>query len=255
MPIFKKNVFGQYIFIKKNIIRFFGTMVYPRFNWINKPEISGAEHLMDLPDKKVLFVSNHQTYFADVSFLLHVFHSAIKGRPNNIRYPGYLWCSKTNIYYVAAEETMKKGFLPKLLAQSGAVTIKRSWRADGKNVRRKVDKKEVENIDIALNDGWVITFPQGTTSPYVPGRIGTAILVKRHEPIVVPIVIDGFRRAFDKKGLKLKKRKTTLKVRVKPPMDIDFSDKNEDIMKQIMNAIEQTETYDIIEKIKKDKMN
>jgi len=142
-----------------------------------------------------------------------------------------------------------------LLAQSGAVTIKRSWRADGKNVRRKVDKKEVENIDIALNDGWVITFPQGTTSPYVPGRIGTAILIKRHEPIVVPIVIDGFRRAFDKKGLKLKKRKTNLKVRIKAPMDINFSDKNEDIMKQIMDAIEQTETYDIIEKIKKDKAN
>jgi len=249
----KKNVFGQYVFVKKNVIRIFGALVYPRFNWINKPEIIGAEILQNLPDKNVLFVSNHQTYFADVSFFLHIFHAALKGRPNNIKYPGFFFVPKDNIYYVAAEETMKSGLLPKILALSGAVTVKRTWRANGKNVKREVDKKEVEQIDTALEDGWVITFPQGTTTPYVKGRKGTAILIKKHQPVVVPIVIDGFRRAFDKKGMKLKKKKSKLKVRIKPPLEYSADESANDILARIMDAIEQSPDYDTIEKIKAQK--
>ena len=52
----------------------------------------------------------------------------------------------------------------------------------------------------------VITFPQGTTTPFKPIRKGTAHIIKRYKPIVVPIVIDGFRRSFDKKGLRVKKK-------------------------------------------------
>jgi 1-acyl-sn-glycerol-3-phosphate acyltransferase len=146
---------------------------------------------------------------------------------------------------------MKSGLLPKMLALSGAVTVNRTWRANGQNVRRKVDKSETQNIDKALQDGWVITFPQGTTKPYSPGRIGTAILIKKHKPIVVPVVIDGFRRAFDKKGLKNKKRRTELKMTVKPPLEINYDLTVEEIMKQVMDAIEQTNDYDLMDKIKK----
>jgi hypothetical protein len=32
-----------------------------------------------------------------------------------------------------------------------------------------------ENIKIALNDGWVITFPQGTTKSFKPVRKGQHI--------------------------------------------------------------------------------
>jgi 1-acyl-sn-glycerol-3-phosphate acyltransferase len=250
MGVFKKNIFGQSIFVKKNIVRVFGSLVYPRFNWINTSEIKGAEILQSLPDNNVLFVSNHQTYFADVSFLLHVFHSSLEGRPNNIKYPGYLTSSKHNIYYVAAEETMKSGLLPKILALSGAVTVNRTWRANGENVRRKVDKKEVENIDLALNDGWVITFPQGTTKPYVQGRKGTGFIIKKHNPIVVPIVIDGFRRAFDKKGMKLKKKKSTLRVRIKEPLVFKETMNIDDIMNQVMDGIEQSPKFDSLEILK-----
>lgn len=251
MPLFKKNIFGQYIFVKKMIIRLFGTIVYARFNWVHKPRIKGAEVFMHIPDKNVLIISNHQTYFADVSFFFHVIHAAMVGKPNRIAYPGYLWCKKHNIYYVAAEETMKSGFLPKMLALSGAVTVNRTWRANGQNVRRKVDRSETENIDKAIQDGWVITFPQGTTKPYSPGRKGTAILIKRHQPTVVPVVIDGFRRAFDKKGIKNKKKKTELRMTVKKPLDINYDDTVEDIMDQLMQAIEQSPDHDILEKIKK----
>ena len=246
MPLFKKNIFGQYVFVKKLIIRLFGTIVYFRFNWRNRPEISGAEVFQELPDQKVVIVSNHQTYFADVSFFYHVIYAALAGRPNNMKYPGYLFCKKHNLYYVAAEETMKSGFLPKLLALSGAVTVNRTWRANGENVRRKVDRSEAKNIDKAIENGWVITFPQGTTKPYAKGRVGTSILIKKHQPIVIPVVIDGFRSAFDKKGLKLKKKKTPLKMRVKPPLEINYEDRVEDILDQIMDAIEQSPRHDFM---------
>jgi 1-acyl-sn-glycerol-3-phosphate acyltransferase len=251
LPLFKKNIFGQRIFVKKLIIRLFGLVAYGRFNWRYKPVIKGAEIFEQLPEKNVLIVSNHQTYFADVSFFFHVIFAALRGRPNNIRYPGFFIPKRHNIYYIAAEETMKSGLLPKLLALSGAVTVQRSWRANGQNVRRKVSKQDTKNIDMALEDGWVITFPQGTTAPYAVGRKGTAIMVKNHECIVVPVVIDGFRRAFDKKGLRTKKTKTELKMRVKEPLKIDYSDTVEAIMDQIMEAIEQTPEHDYMEQLKK----
>lgn len=233
------------------IIRIFGAVVYPRFNWRYRTEISGAEILKDLPEKNVLFVSNHQTYFADVSVMLCAMHAALNGRPNTIRYPGFLRPKKHNIYYIAAEETMKSGLLPKLLALSGAITVQRTWRAAGQNVRRKVSKKDTQNIDLALEDGWVITFPQGTTKPYAQGRVGTAIIAKTHECTVVPIVIDGFRRSFDKKGLKTKKTKSTLKMHFKNPLELDYDKNVEDILSDIMDSIEQSEKYDFMEQHKK----
>ena len=40
----------------------------------------------------------------------------------------------------------------------------------------------------------------------MPIRRGTAHIIQQNKPIVVPVVIDGFRRSFDKKGLKMKKK-------------------------------------------------
>lgn len=244
---FKKDIFGQSIFLRKLIIRVLGSFLYFRFNFVLKPKIKGAELIQQLPDENVVFVSNHQTYFADVSFFYHLIYASLKGHPNNIRFPGYLFCKKQNIFYVAAEETMKSGLLPKLLALTGAVTVNRTWRANGENVRRSVDKSETQKIDRAIQNGWVITFPQGTTSPYAKGRVGTAILIKKHQPTVVPIVIDGFRRGFDKKGIKVKKRKAELRVTVKEPLKINFEEsKVEDILDQIMDAIEQSNKHDFL---------
>ena len=64
----------------------------------------------DLPDSNVLFVSNHQTYFADVVAMLHVFNASLHGRNDTIKNVGYLWNPKLNIYYVAAKETMKSEY-------------------------------------------------------------------------------------------------------------------------------------------------
>ncbi|MGL5890576.1 MAG: 1-acyl-sn-glycerol-3-phosphate acyltransferase, partial [Bacteroidia bacterium] len=66
---------------------------------------------------------------------------------------------------------------------------------------------------------------------------------KKYEPIVVPVVIDGFRRAFDKKGLRLKKKGVTLRVRIKPAMQLNLNQDAEHILHDMMEAIEQSAAY------------
>jgi len=50
-----------------------GIVSYPGLMILNKLKISGTEHISKLPKHNVLFVSNHQTYFADVITFLHIF--------------------------------------------------------------------------------------------------------------------------------------------------------------------------------------
>ena len=66
----------------------------------------------------------------------------------------------------------------------------------------------------------------------------------QHRPIVVPIVIDGFRRSFDKKGLRLKKKNILQSFIVKEPLQIDHDhDTIEDIVEKIEFAIEQHPSF------------
>src|SRR5690606_21383428 len=96
------------------------------------------------------------------------------------------------------------------------------------------------NIKKALTDGWVITFPQGTTKSFKPVRKGTAHIIKQHKPIVVPVVIDGFRRSFNKKGLWLKKKGILQSLVIKQPLAVDYENDNiETIVEKIEYAIEQ----------------
>ncbi|MCB0468349.1 MAG: 1-acyl-sn-glycerol-3-phosphate acyltransferase, partial [Aequorivita sp.] len=73
MSLFKKNPFGHILFLKLWLIRIAGLLTHRRFKGFNELKIDGSEILRELPDKNVLFVSNHQTYFADVAAMLHVF--------------------------------------------------------------------------------------------------------------------------------------------------------------------------------------
>jgi len=247
----KKNIFTDafgtpYVF-KRIIIFILGLVSYRRFNGFNKLKITGTENLTDLPDSNVLFVSNHQTYFADVAAMYHAFCAMNNGYLNTIKNPVYLLNPKVDFYYVAAEETMNKGILARIFKIAGAVTVKRTWRAEGQNVNRMVDMSEVENIMKALDNGWVITFPQGTTSAFAQGRKGTAKLVKNQRPIVIPIKINGFRRAFDKKGLRVKVTGVKPTMEFKKPLDIDYDKETaQDILVKIMTAIEQTENFNVL---------
>ena len=244
MGLFKENPFGHILFLKKWLIRSLGLITHQRYKGFNTLEIEGSEVIRELPDKNVLFVSNHQTYFADVVAMFHVFNASLHGRDDSIKNIGYLWRPKLNIYYVAAAETMRKSLLTKIFAYVGSVSIERTWRAEGKDVNRQVKMSDISNIGKALNDGWVITFPQGTTTPWKPLRKGTAHIIKRYKPIVVPVVIDGFRRSFDKKGLLIKKKGILQSMVIKEPLEIDYENESIDsIIEKLEYAIEQHPSF------------
>jgi 1-acyl-sn-glycerol-3-phosphate acyltransferase len=242
--MFKKNPFGHYLFLKKWLIRLMGGISHRRYRGFNQLKVEGSEVIRQLPETNVLFVSNHQTYFADVVAMFHVFNASLSGRIDSIKNIGYLWNPKLNIYFVAAKETMKAGFLPRILAYAGSVSIERTWREKGVEINRRVKMSDISNIGLALDDGWVITFPQGTTTPFKPLRKGTAHIIKRYKPVVVPIVIDGFRRSFDKKGIRIKKRGILQSMEIKEPLQIDYDNESvESIIEKIEYAIEQHPSF------------
>jgi 1-acyl-sn-glycerol-3-phosphate acyltransferase len=209
----------------------------------NKLRISGTVNLRDLPDQNVLFVSNHQTYFADVIAMLHVFCAVKNGQFDSISNKKYLRKPWINTYFVAAVETMKKGILPRIFAYAGSVSIERTWRAGKEDVNRKVRMEDLSNIGLALQNGWLINFPQGTTKVHAKGRRGVTLLVKKFNPVVIPVVIDGFRRAFDKKGLRLKKRGVELSITFKERLILDPEEDGDVMLEKIMDAIEQSEKF------------
>lgn len=230
--------------ILKSIVYFFiGIFTYPALAIFNTIKISGTEHLKDLPSTKVLFVSNHQTYFADVIAFLHIFCAVKWGKRNRLGMPYYLLNPFTRVNYVAAEETMKATWVSRLFRWAGAITVKRVWLKGGKEKQRGLDAADTRNITRALENNWVITFPQGTTKPFAPGRKGTAFIIRHAKPVVVPVVINGFWRAFDKTGLRLKKKGSVLSVHFKEPLQIDHNESVDYILEQIMTAIEQSKAY------------
>src|SRR5580693_9204930 len=208
-------------FVRKLVYAIVGAVSYPGLMIVNRLKITGTEYLRRLPKGNVLFVSNHQTYFADVITFLHIFCAVKWGKRDRLGLPYYLLNPFTNVYYVAAEETMQASWVSRLFTMAGALTVRRTWNTSSKEVRKGLDPSDTRKITRALKDSWVITFPQGTTKAFAPGRKGTALIIKQNRPIVVPVVINGFWRAFDKKGLKFKKRGTLLTVDFKKPLPID----------------------------------
>jgi 1-acyl-sn-glycerol-3-phosphate acyltransferase len=229
--------------VRKIVYAVVGIFSYPGLAIINKLRISGAEHLKKLPKHNVLFVSNHQTYFADVITFLHIFCAVKWGKMNRLGIPYYLLNPFTRVNYVAAEQTMNGSWISRLFTLAGALTVKRTWNADAKEIRKGLDPSDTRKITRALEQNWVITFPQGTTKAFAPGRKGTVLIIKQTKPVVVPVVINGFWRAFNKTGLKLRKKRTLLTVKFKEPLEIDYNAPSENILAQIMDAIEQSKKF------------
>ncbi len=229
--------------VRKIVYAIVGVFSYPGLAIVNKLKISGTEHIENLPTRNVLFVSNHQTYFADVITFLHIFCAVKWRKRNRLGIPYYLLNPFTSVYYVAAEETMKSSWISRLFTLAGALTVKRTWKKDGNESRRGLDPSDTRKIERSLGRAWVITFPQGTTKPFAPGRKGTAYIIKHCRPTVVPVVIQGFWRAFNKKGLKFKKKGVQLSVTFKEPLQIDYDAPAEQILAQVMDAIEQSKQH------------
>jgi 1-acyl-sn-glycerol-3-phosphate acyltransferase len=229
--------------VKGPVYSLVGFATWPGLQVVNNTQIEGMEHLRNLPHNNVLFVSNHQTYFADVITFMHILCARKWGKNNRLGLPFYLLWPFTRVKFIAAEETLKSSLLTRLFSLAGAISVKRTWRAQGQEVKRNRDENDTQKIDEALSKNWVITFPQGTTKPFAPGRKGTAHIIKNNRPIVVPVVINGFWRAFDKKGLRFKKKGSTLSVRIKEPLQIDYDAPADTILEQVMDAIEQSKQY------------
>ena len=223
----KKNIFGQTILIKRLIIAIVGLITHRTFR-SKRFLIIGSQNLKNIPEKNVLFVSNHQTYFYDVIAMLHVFNSSAKGKIDTVKKPKYLLSPKTNLYYIASFETMKKSFTTKLLTYAGAVLVQRSWRESGEDVNREIRAEDPDNIKLALKDGWVITFPRGTTDNSKPVRKGTAYIIKENNPTIIPIKISGFNEVFQRNGLKVINRKLPFSIEICEPISDGFYSKSLD---------------------------
>lgn len=239
----RRDPFGHLFFLKRIVISAIGFASWRRYTRDGRLKISGTEHLQKIPLKNVLFVSNHQTYFAEVMAIVHTFCAVKNGYQNSIAKPAYLFRPGMHNYFVAAEETMKKGILPRIFTYAGSVSIQRTWRQEGTDINRKVRMTDLSKIGTALKDGWVINFPQGTTKPFAKGRRGVTVLIKKFNPVVIPVVIDGFHDAFDKTGLKWKRKDVSLTVRFKAPLVLDPEENGDDMLAKIMEAIEQNEHY------------
>ena len=223
----KKNIFGQTILIKRFIIAVVGLITHRTFR-SKRFQIIGSQHLKNIPEKNVLFVCNHQTYFYDVIAMLHVFNSSAKGKIDTVKKPKYLLSPKTNLYYIASFETMKKSFITKLLTYAGAVLVQRSWRESGVDLNREIRVEDPNNIRLALKDGWVITFPRGTTDNSKPVRKGTAHIIKENNPVVIPVTISRFNEVFQRNGLKVINRKLPFSIEISEPISNDIYSKSID---------------------------
>ncbi|MBM4242961.1 MAG: 1-acyl-sn-glycerol-3-phosphate acyltransferase [Deltaproteobacteria bacterium] len=224
-----RDAFGRLRPVRWGMINLGGYLTVLQLRVLNKLRIEGVENLKSLPSRGVLLVSNHLTYYMDA---IVVFHSV-----SYLRRPYLIW-PRTDFYIVAALETMRaRGWLPRLMAYNGTITVKRTWKEGDQAVQRAVDPEDIAKVNTGLQGGWVLTFPQGTTAPGAPGRMGTARIIKEFRPLVVPVRLSGLREAFDKTGLKLRRMGTELSVKYGRALDIDYDAEPAEILQTVMAGI------------------
>jgi 1-acyl-sn-glycerol-3-phosphate acyltransferase len=221
--------------VKRLLFGALGVFDWVRFGVLNHLRYEGREHLAGLPRQGVLFVSNHLTYYIDVLAI----HHALAG-PRCSPLDGFR--ANLDVGFVAAAETLNdRGLVPRIFNYTGAVPVRRTWREGDQDVKRPVDPADLARIGDALRRGWLITFPQGTTKAGAPVRKGTAHLVREHRPIVVPVRLGGFDRAFSKKSLRRTGRDVELSVAFGAPLVFGPDDTVEHIVEVIAAAIGATE--------------
>ena len=170
--------------------------------------------------------------------MLHVFNASLNGRRDSLKNILYLLKPKSNIYFIAALETMKASVISKILSYAGSILIKRTWREAGKEITRNIRGEDFDNIIKALNDGWVITFPRGTTDNSKPVRSGTAYIIKQTNPIVIPVKIDGFDDVFERNSLKIKNKTKPFSIKFGNALKFHDDESIESITNQIEKIID-----------------
>ena len=196
--------------VRRGLLAGFGVaFTVPYLSILNDVHVEGDELLPELPRRNVVFLANHQTYFMEALAFFDLVY---------VRYQ--LPLEDPILRFSAAEETMKKNLLTSLMRLAGGVTFKRSFRADGVDVRRPVDLDGVERVQQAIEEGWLLHFPAGTTRKGAPLRPGVARLLHQTRAIAVPVRVDGFRQVLLHKQLPGKLFKS-LSIRISSPMDLE----------------------------------
>ena len=227
-----RDPFGIFKPFKRATVTLCALGSFTQFFVVNRLQVEGAHHLEALDPQGVLFVMNHQTYFMDMIGFYWVVSS-----PNPLH--GLPW-----IYFVADQKTMDLNAITRnIFGLAGMVGIKRTWKEGDRYIQRDVDPDDQEAIGRALSDGWVTTFPQGTTRPFAPVRRGTAHIIRQFKPVVVPVVISGFDEVFRKAALFPHRAGVDLSIRVKAPLDLDGTEDIDTITATIADAIEQSERF------------
>ena len=198
--------------IRHGLILSFGMgFTIPYFRFFNQVHVEGDDLFEALPRKRVVFLSNHQSYymeafaFFDVVYVKH----------------GYD-LEDPYLRFSAAEETMKKNLITTLFKRAGGVTFRRSFREGDKEVNRPVDLEGVARVEEAIEKGWLLHFPAGTTQPGAPLRKGIAQILHRTRAVAVPVRVDGFRGLLLHRQLPGKLFKKC-RIRIHRPLDLrDF---------------------------------
>jgi 1-acyl-sn-glycerol-3-phosphate acyltransferase len=196
--------------IRRGVIASFGLgFSVPYFRLLNGVRVTGDGILRHLPRRRVVFLSNHQSYFLEaIAFfdLVYVRHQFDLEDPV--------------VRFSAAEETMKRGLVTNLMGLAGGVTFKRSFRAEGVDVQRAVDVQGAERVEQAIREGWLLHFPAGTTRKGAPLRKGVARLLHNTRAVAVPVRVDGFRELLLHKQIpgKLFKRAS---LTLHSPLELD----------------------------------
>jgi 1-acyl-sn-glycerol-3-phosphate acyltransferase len=196
--------------LRRGLLASFGVgFTVPYLAILNDVHVEGDEVLKDLPRRNVVFLANHQTYFLEALAFFDLVY---------VRYQ--LPLENPILRFSAAEETMKKNLLTKLMALVGGVTFRRSFREGGVDVQRPVDLDGVARVEQAIHDGWLLHFPAGTTRKGAPLRSGVSRLLHNTKAVALPVRVDGFRDLLLHKQVpgKLFKR---CSLKIHPPLDLD----------------------------------
>ena len=172
--------------------------------------VEGDEVLTDLPRRNVVFLANHQTYFLEaIAFfdLVYVRHQFPLEDPV--------------LRFSAAEETMKKNLLTKLMTLAGGVTFRRSFREGG---RRRAAARWTWTASRASRrrsaTAGCCTSPPAPRRRARPCAPGVSRLLHNTKAVALPVRVDGFRELLLHKQLpgKLFKR---CSLKIHPPLDLD----------------------------------
>jgi 1-acyl-sn-glycerol-3-phosphate acyltransferase len=196
--------------LRRGLLASFGVgFTVPYFAILNDVHVEGDEVLKELPRRNVVFLANHQTYFLEaIAFfdLVYVRHQMPLESPI--------------VRFSAAEETMKQNLLTKLMTLAGGVTFRRSFREAGEDVRRAVDLEGVARVEEAIQAGWLLHFPAGTTKKGAPLRGGVSRLLHNTKAVALPMRVDGFRELLLHKQVPGKLFKQC-SLKIYPPLALD----------------------------------